>query len=304
MANLIHIHTVKDFHLQNQMPEPEHPLISLVDYGALHKEEGHFHFVQGFYSIALKKDVIGKYRYGQKSFDFDGGLMTFFAPQQVLQVVYTKDDVDQSPSGFILLIHPDFLWNTILAEKIKRYDFFGYDVHEALFLSQKEEKIVLGIFQQIQQEYSGNMDHFSKDIIISQISLLLNYSERFYKRQFLTRDKNNHEILSLFDKLLDTYIHGNTLEKKGLPSVHWISNEMRMSADYLSSTLKHITGQTARQHIQNKIIEKAKERLSTTHLSVSEIAFELGFEHSQSFNKLFKQKTKQTPLEFRALFNI
>lgn len=302
MADFIHLNSVRDFHRQNGILDPEHPLISLVNYGELYKEEGYFRFVQGYYSIALKKDVIGKYRYGQKSFDFDGGLMTFFAPQQVLQVEYTKDDVDRSPSGFILLVHPDFLWNTNLADKIKRYDFFGYDVNEALFLSEKEEKVILGIFQQIRQEYTGNMDNFSKDIIISQIELLLKYSERFYKRQFLTREKNNHEILTQFDNLLNGYIDSELLQEKGLPSIQWISSEMRMSADYLSSTLKHLTGQTARQHVQEKLIEKAKEKLSTTDLSVSEIAYALGFEHSQSLSRLFKRLTKQTPVEFRNSF--
>lgn len=247
MNDLIRIDTITEFHRFNGILLPDYPLISVVNYADLRKEEGRFHYLKSFYSIALKKNVVGKYRYGQQSYDFDEGLMTFFAPQQVLQVHYTKDDVHRSPSGYILLLHPDFLWNTSLAEKMKQYEFFGYEVNEALFLSEKEEKVILEIFRQIQQEYSGNMDDFSKNIIISQIELLLNYSERFYKRQF--------------------------------------------------------TGQNARQHIQNTIIDRAKEKLSNTPLSVSEIAYELGFEHSQSFSKLFKQKTNQTPLEFRKSFN-
>jgi|SRR5690606_54392 len=304
MNELIQIDTITEFHRLNGIPLPDHPLISVVNYADLHKVEGRFHYLKSFYSIALKKDVVGKYRYGQQSYDFDEGLMTFFAPQQVLQVQYTKDDVHRSPSGYILLLHPDFLWNTSLAEKMKRYEFFGYEVNEALFLSEKEEKIILEIFRQIQQEYSGNMDDFSKNIIISQIELLLNYSERFYKRQFLTRDQSNHEILTRFEKVLDRYFKSDTLLEKGLPTVQYLSDELHISSDYLSSTLKHLTGQNARQHIQSKIIERAKEKLSNTPLSVSEIAYELGFEHSQSFSKLFKQKTNQTPLEFRKSFKL
>jgi len=304
MNELIRIETITEFHRLNGIPLPDHPLISIVNYADLHKVEGHFHYLKSFYSIALKKDVIGKYRYGQQSYDFDEGLMTFFAPQQVLQVQYTQDDVHRSPSGYILLLHPDFLWSTSLAEKMKRYAFFGYEVNEALFLSEKEEKIILEIFRQIQQEYSGNMDDFSKNIIISQIELLLNYSERFYKRQFLTRDQNNHEVLTRFESVLDRYFKSDTLMEKGLPTVQYLSDELHISADYLSSTLKHLTGQNTRQHIQHKVIEQAKEKLSNTPLSVSEIAYQLGFEHSQSFSKLFKQKTKQTPLEFRKRFDL
>lgn len=304
MNELIRIDTITEFHRLNGIPLPDHPLISVVNYADLLKTEGRFHYLKSFYSIALKKDVVGKYRYGQQSYDFDEGLMTFFAPQQVLQVQYTKDDVHRSPSGYILFLHPDFLWNTSLAEKMKRYAFFGYEVHEALFLSEKEEKIILEIFRQIQQEYSGNMDDFSKNIIISQIELLLNYSERFYKRQFLTRDQSNHEILTRFEQALDYYFKSDLLVDKGLPTVHYLSDQLHISSNYLSSTLKHLTGQSARQHIQNKVIERAKEKLSNTPLSVSEIAYQLGFEHSQSFSKLFKQKTNQTPLEFRKSFDL
>ncbi|PRD48550.1 helix-turn-helix domain-containing protein [Sphingobacterium haloxyli] len=304
MNKLIRIDTITEFHRFNGIPLPDNPLISVVNYGDLLKTEGRFQYLKSFYSIALKKDVVGKYRYGQQSYDFDEGLMTFFAPQQVLQVHYTEDDVHRSPSGYILLIHPDFLWNTSLAEKMKRYAFFGYEVHEALFLSEKEEKIILEIFRQIQQEYSGNMDDFSKNIIISQIELLLNYSERFYKRQFLTRDQSNHEILTRFEKALDRYFKSDALLDKGLPTVQYLSDELHISPDYLSSTLKHLTGQNTRQHIQHKVIERAKEKLSSTALSVSEIAYQLGFEHSQSFSKLFKQKTNQTPLEFRKSFDL
>lgn len=261
------------------------------------------HFTHGFYSIAIKKNVIGKFRYGQTDYDFDEGLMSFFAPDQVLKVSFTEEDFKKLPSGFILNIHPDFLWNTSLAEKMNNYGFFGYGITESLFLSPKEEKIILQIIAQIQQEYRGNMDDFSKNIIISQIELLLNYAERFYKRQFLTREKNNHGILTRFESALNAYFATAQNEISGLPTVHYLASQLNLSADYLSQVLKISTGQTTQQHIQNKLIEKAKEKLSTTDLSVSEIAYELGFEYPQSFSKLFKSKTNQTPLEFRAGFN-
>jgi AraC-like DNA-binding protein len=176
-------------------------------------------------------------------------------------------------------------------------------VNEALFLSEKEETILNGIIQNIQQEYRSNIDTFSQTIIISQIETLLNYAERFYQRQFITRKKANHQILDRLDKWLSDYFNSNDIGAKGLPAVHDLSEALHVSTGYLSSLLKVLTGQSTQQHIHDKLIEKAKEKLSTTQLSVSEIAYQLGFEHSQSFSKLFKSKTHLSPLEFRASFN-
>jgi AraC family transcriptional regulator, transcriptional activator of pobA len=260
-------------------------------------------WIQEFYTISIKRNVVGKYRYGQESYDFDEGLMTFFSPDQVIRVDIIEEDMKAHPTGWILAIHPDFLFGTTLATKIKKYPFMNYSVKEALFLSEKEEKTVYGIFQNIKGEYQGNLDQFSQDIIISQLELLLNYSERFYQRQFLTRKISNHQILDRLETLLENYYFGENVAEKGLPTVQYISQELNVTPDYLSAMLKSLTGQTTQQHIHSKLIEKAKVKLSTTTLSISEIAFELGFEHSQSFNKLFKSKTNQTPLEFRASFN-
>ena len=179
----------------------------------------------------------------------------------------------------------------------------NYSVREALFLSKKEEKTIFEILQNIKGEYQANLDQFSQHIIISQLELLLNYSERFYQRQFLTRKKSNHQILDRLENLLEDYFKRDGAFDKGLPTVKYISQNLSLTTDYLSSMLKSLTGQTTQQLIHNKVIEKAKIKLSTTNLSVSEIAYELGFEHSQSFNKLFKSKTNQTPLGFRASFN-
>jgi len=190
-----------------------------------------------------------------------------------------------------------------LAKSIKRYDFFGYAVHEALFLSEKEKATLNSIIGDIRHEYQGNIDKFSQNIILSQVETLLNYAERFYERQFITRKISNHRILDRLEALLDKYFAGDMLVEKGLPSVHFVAEQLHVSPNYLSSLLKVRTGQSTQQHIHEKLIEKAKEKLSTTNLSISEIAFDLGFEHSQSFSKLFKSKTKQSPLEFRQSFN-
>jgi AraC family transcriptional regulator, transcriptional activator of pobA len=297
--------TITDLHRFNNIAPPNHPLISLIDYAETKPTpiDNKLKWIQEFYTISIKRNVVGKYRYGQESYDFDEGLMTFFSPEQVISVEIIEEDMKAHPTGWILAIHPDFLFGTSLATKMKKYPFMNYSVKEALFLSEKEENTVYGILQNIKNEYQGNLDQFSQDIIVSQLELLLNYSERFYQRQFLTRKISNHQILDKLEMLLENYFGSENIIDKGLPTVQNISEKLNMTPDYLSSMLKSLTGQTTQQHIHSKLIEKAKVKLSTTQLSISEIAFELGFEHSQSFNKLFKSKTNQTPLEFRASFN-
>ena len=298
------IKTISDLHRFNQLSPPEHPLISLLDYSLIRPpfEDNQLRWIQKFYTISLKRNVIGKYRYGQQSYDFDEGVMTFFAPEQVISVQLIEQEVNKQPSGWILAIHPDFLFGTSLAKAIKQYSFFNYSVREALFLSEKEENLIKDILSQIRNEYQSNLDKFSQQIIVSQLELLLNYAERFYQRQFLTRKKSNHQILEKLEAWLEDYFSEDLIDK-GLPSVSNLAEELNLSSDYLSSLLKSLTGQTTKLHIQNKVIEKAKIKLSVSTLTVSEIAYELGFEHSQSFSKLFKSKTNQTPLEFRAAFN-
>ena len=203
----------------------------------------------------------------------------------------------------MLLIHPDFLWQSPLAKTIKQYDFFSYSANEALHLSDKEETIIISIFQNIKQEYLSNIDKFSRPVIISQLELLLNYSDRFYHRQFITRNITNHKILNRLEEILKDYFDQDSLIESGLPTVQDIAKELNVSPNYLSGLLKTLTGQSTQQHIHEKLIDKAKEKLSTTNLSISEIAYELGFEHSQSFSKLFKTKTKLSPLEYRQSFN-
>lgn len=298
------IKTISEFHRFRNLPKPEHPLISVIDYADIKHtaENNSLSWILDFYSISLKRTSNAKFKYGHQECDFDEGFMFFMSPQQVFSVIIDKHHPPIN-SGWLLLIHPDLFWSTSLAKNIKRYDFFDYSVNEALFLSDKEENTLNGIIENIQQECHTNIDKFSKQIIITHIENLLSYSERFYNRQFITREKVNHQILEHLEKLLTDYFENDDLISKGLPTVQYVAENLNVSSSYLGNLLRTLTGQNTQQHIHNKLIEKAKEKLSTSNLSVSEIAYELGFEHPQSFSKLFKSKTNLTPLEFRASFN-
>jgi AraC-like DNA-binding protein len=228
--------------------------------------------------------------------------MFFMSPGQVLRIEVDKD-TSISQSGWMLLVHPDFLWNTPLAKTIKQYEYFDYSVYEGLFLSDKEEAIITGIMHSIQHEYHSNIDKFSQNVIIAQLELLLTYSDWFYQRQFITRKIANHKILNRLEEIHAEYFKSDALANKGLPTVQYVAEALNVSPSYLSGLLKVLTGQSTQQHIHDKLIERAKEKLSTTGLSVSEIAYELGFEHPQSFSKLFKSKTNLSPLVFRQSFN-
>ena len=294
--------TISEFHDFRDLPKPEHPLVSVYNFEDLKylNNEEPKSLMLDFYSIALKRNANAKMRYGQQEYDFKEGVSIFLSPGQVFSI---EGNAEMQHTGWSLLIHPDFLWNTPLAHKIKQYDYFGYAVNEALHLSDKEENMLIDIIKNIQQEYQSNIDKFSQDVIIAQIDLFLTYAERFYNRQFITRKISSHQILARLEKLLEDHFTDDSLKQKGLPTVQFIAEKLNVSSNYLSALLKTHTGQSTQQHIHNKLIEKAKEKLSTTTLSISEIAFELGFEHQQSFSKLFKTKTNTSPLEFRQSFN-
>jgi len=296
--------SISDYHRLAGLPKPEHPLVSLVDYSKVNYQttDEEITMVSSHYSIAMKRGLSGKFRYGQQQYDFDEGLMSCVAPGQVISVKVHKDPAPR-PTGWILLVHPDFLWKTALAKNIKQYEFFGYHIHEALFLSEKEEKSIMGIMKSIQEEYHSSIDKFSQNIVVAQIEVLLNYAERFYQRQFITRKITNHEILGRLETILDDHFKKDNMMDGGFPTVQHVADQLNVSPNYLSSLLKSLTGQNTQQHIHEKLIEKAKEKLSTTQLSVSEIAYGLGFEHAQSFSRLFKSKTKVSPLTFRESFN-
>ena len=296
---LVRIRSVSEVHRLLGLPAPEHPLITTIDFGGDYGVQ-QVNSVMEMYSIAIKRGV-NKMVYGQQRYDFDSGVMGLMAPNQVIKA--TEHAPAGERSGWIMLVHPDLLWNTPLATKIMQYEFFHYAVHEALFLSEKEETIINGIVQTIQGEYRANTDKFSSDVIVAQLELLLTYAQRFYERQFITRKKSSSQVLERMEALLAAHFDQVDRSATGLPSVEDIAAQLNLSTKYLSSLLKQLTGRTAQQHIHDKLMEKAKEKLSTTELSVSEIAFQLGFEHSQSFSKLFKSKTEVSPLEFRRAFN-
>lgn len=304
MEKTFRFNSIAEFHAFCNLPGPEHPLISLIDYSKVSYPvvESELKWIQHFYSIGLKRNVAGRFNYGQQQYDFDSGVLTFISPLQFLKLEIDQQ-AEAEPTGWLLLIHPDFLWGTALAKKIRSYDFFQYAVNEALFLSDKEEKIIADMLQHIEKEYQSNIDKFSGELIIAQLEMLLIYSERFYERQFLTRKKSTHELLERFEQALARCLEGGELLEKGIPTVTAIAEQLHISPNYLGSLLRIYTGQSTQQHIRNKLIDHAKERLSTTNLSISEIAYELGFEHPQSFSKLFKQKTNQSPLAFRQSFN-
>lgn len=299
MNTPIRISSISQAHKMQGFAPPPHPLISIIECGQLKGSPG-MSVILDFYMISIKRNC-NNLVYGQQKYDFDEGFMAFVGPNQVLSG--QEHEPGYEPKGWMLFVHPDFFWGTPLARKIRQYEFFSYSVNEALFLSEKEEKIMNELVANIIQECNGNIDKFTQGIIVSHLDALLNYSDRFYQRQFITRQITNHGILERLDDLLDDYFDKGDLISKGLPTVDFIAASLNVSPSYLRSLLKTLTGQSTQQHIHEKLIEKAKEKLSTTSLSVSEIAYELGFEHPQSFSKLFKTKTNVSPLEFRASFN-
>lgn len=296
------IESISKFHKLLCLRSPEHPLVSVIDLKdiTIDSKYSNAAISHNFYSISLKKNVKGKIKYGQQYYDFDEGIMSFLAPKQV-----TRSEIENVSKleGILLIVHPDFFQKYPLTTKIKEYGFFSYAVNEALHLSEKEEQMMYTILNNIKQEISSSIDTFTQDLIVSHIDLLLNYSNRFYNRQFITRKSVNNDMLTKLEMILNTYFNTNESLKKGVPTVQYISDELNISPNYLSDLLRHQTGLSTKQHIQNVLIDKAKEFLTTTNLSISQIAYTLGFEYPQSFSKLFKNKTDQTPLQYRHSFN-
>lgn len=299
------IRTISDFHHFRGLPAPGHPLISVIDAAEVKwsEENEPVSMLIDFYSIALKRNPSVKLKYGQLECDFDEGIMFFMAPGQVLSIEPGEIDREKPTIGYIVLVHPDLLWNTALAGSMREYAFFDYSVNEALFLSEGEESMIIDIIRNIEREHRSNIDHFSATIIIAWLELLLTYAEKFYQRQFITRKTTHHRILVRLESVLKDYFGRDNLIEEGLPTVQYIADELNISPSYLSSLLTTLTGRSAQQHIHDKVIEKAKEMLSTTDLSISEIAYQLGFGHPQSFTRLFKLKTTISPTTFRQSFN-
>lgn len=294
------IPSISAFHRLLSLPEPKHPQVSVINLSEsiFLDDEIWKGFTNRFYCVALKRDATGKMKYGQQHYDYDKGVLSFTAPNQVQYLDFHNMECG---AGNLLIFHEDFLLSHPLAETISNFGFFSYAVNEALHLSEDEENDLIEILHKIDKECQ-HIDRHTQEIILSQIDLLLNYSNRFYERQFITRKNSNHQLLTKFEKFLNDYFEQDKPAEKGLLTVHVIAEAMNLSPNYLSDLLRIHTGQNTQQHIHEKLISKAKEKLSNTQLSVSEIAYILGFEHAQSFSTLFKKKTQMAPLEFRAKF--
>ncbi|OCB78305.1 AraC family transcriptional regulator [Flavobacterium piscis] len=283
------------------LPKPLHPMVALVDYKDIKIDTAEIGkgYMLNFYKISFKKHFSGKLRYGQGHYDFEEGGLSFTSPNQLIAAA----DEEKDYSGYTLLFHPDFIRNYPLGNTIIKYGFFSYSVAEALYLSDKEKKVIFSIFDAIAIELDTNIDHFSQDVLVTHIEQLLNYSNRFYNRQFITRKIVYNDLIVQLENYLSSIFDHNADFKDGIPDVQQVANHLKVSPRYLSDMLKSLTGQTTQQHIHNKIIERAKNQLSSTNLTIAEIAYSLGFEHPQSFNKLFKNKLKLSPLDYRRSFN-
>ena len=300
--NIIRFRTISESHEAFGLPKPQHPLISLVHFdesNPFNTEMAPIYDVLDFYKITFITQNSGRLKYGQDYYDYDDGSMLFTAPNQLVGTT----EYNRNTYAYLLLIHPDFLLGYPLANKIRQYGYFSYSMNEALHLSSQEREIILSVYKIMEQEINARVDEFSQEVIVSQIELLLNYANRFYKRQFITRKAVNHDLLQKLEDVLDQYFTNQTSLNQGLPTVGYLAEQVNLTPSYLSDMLRSLIGQNAQHYIHDKVIEKAKENLSTTNLSVQEVAYGLGFEHSQSFNKLFKTKTNLSPLEFRRSFN-
>ncbi|SFW79248.1 helix-turn-helix domain-containing protein [Chitinophaga sancti] len=289
----IHFDTISALQRRLDLPAPLHPLITLIPTGNIKvKPEDIGRKVStNLYKISFKIDFKGKIPYGRGTYDFEDGGLSFTGPHQFS--IPTGDVADYD--GYTLFFHPDFLRGYPLAKTIQQYGYFSYTVTEALYLSEKEKKIIFSIFDAMLLELENNIDHFSHDVMIAQLELLLNYSNRFYNRQFLTRKTLYNDLICQ----MNTYISETINTSSQLPTVQQVANHLQVSPRYLSDMLKSLTGMGTQQHIHHQLIEKAKEILLTTNATIAEIAYQLGFEHPQSFNKLFRQKTNTSPLAYR-----
>jgi AraC family transcriptional activator of pobA len=298
---VVKIDSISEIHRLLGIPGPVHPLITLLDTREERINLGRLpvSYVTSFYKISFVSKLGGKFRYGQGHYDFDEGSMIFTAPNQIVG----STQIYQGNEGFSLIFHRDFFQGSSLAAKIKHYGFFSYSSNEALHLSERERATISSIFMIIQEELDSRIDDFSREVVIAQIELLLSYGKRFYKRQFLTRQAVNSELLERFEDLLNNYFQENKTLSQGLPTVQYLAEQLNYTPNYLSDMLRSLTGLNAQHYIHEKVIEKSKELLTTTNLTVSEVAYQLGFEHSQSFSRLFKIKTQLAPLKFRATFN-
>lgn len=295
MAELTNIDNIQDY---NEIlgVETLHPLVNVVDMSTLPSIK-HMKLIFGFYCVYFKQLDCGTLLYGRSKYDYQEGTMVFIGPGQIAG----SDDGGETinPKGMILMFHPDILYGTPLAKRMKDYSFFSYSSNEALHMSEREKQIILNCFHEIREELEHAIDKHTKQIIASNIETMMNHCARFYERQFITREITNHSILDKFEKTLDDYLHSNNLADKGLPTVQYCAEKACLSPNYFGDLIKKETGKTASEHIQLAVIAKVKELLIETDRTVSEIAYEMGFNYPHHLSRSFKKLTGMTPNEFR-----
>jgi AraC-like DNA-binding protein len=299
--NNINYKSITEFNLAQNLPEPENPLFSIghktfnadeLEDCVSSKEE--ISYTNQFYVISLKKIVSGEIIYGRTKYDCNTGTLLFSSPNQT----YIVKDIVISSESWHIAFHEDFIRGQDIQKRIKKYNFFNYNVNEALHLSPKEEKTIKSIFRNIETEYQNNQDEFSKDIILTHLEALLKYADRFYKRQFLNRKEINKALFTRFKEILDEYFESNQLEEKGIPTVEWLASQLGVSHRYMRDTIKAETGKTAVDQINLYLVEEAKNLLLAPNASISETAYKLGFEYPQYFSRLFKKKVGMSPKEY------
>ncbi len=305
IGNMQHFKTLSSYLDYLELPRPEHPMLSVFN----SKGDGYLPcpressspITNDCYTISFKKLVKGDLNYGRTKYDFTNGALIFIAPRQVLQ--WNSSFISEQ-KGFSINFHEDFLKGTELAQQIKKYGFFSYSVNEALHLSPKEEKQIESIVENIEIEYQNNQDLFSKEIIISQLDTLLKYANRFYERQFLNRKELSNDLLDQFNQQLSIYFESGSLQEEGIPSIENIAEQLSVSQRYLSDTLKKETGKTSTEHLQLYLIDKAKNILLNPTKTISEVAYDLGFEYPPYFSRLFKKKEGISPTEYREKYKL
>lgn len=303
MSDTLEIKSISQLRKLLKCNPPKHPLVTLINYSDIDFSlvANNTKIVIDFYSISLKTISNGAFFYGRKNIDFEEAAMFCASPGQTISV----DGINQGweIDGWGLYFHPDLIRNSFLGKKIDEYSFFSYSEDEALHVSDDENKMLQTVLNTVKREYSLNMDAFSTDLIISNIEVLLNYCKRFYGRQFVTRSSYHNDIVIKFEGILKAYFQNKTSLKAGLPTVKYCANALNLSPNYLSDLLKQETGKSAIEHIHFHLVQLAKDRLTGTDASISEIAYDLGFEQSQNFSRFFKKKTGESPSAYRAHLN-